>query len=205
VYKLVGFIRFRPDLSHEEAASHWRQQHGPLVSRIPGLISYVQNFVHEGLPLQGGGQPASPGFDGYMWHLYPDRDTMEAASKSAEWAAVIADGATFINQSVSNMGPADEVLVADGTRGPYKVAVLSASADLEQASALPGVSRYVVNRLNFPGSEGGPADRVLEEFWFSAAHEYQRAVASPEWKQRLNGSAIQGVWSASVEEVTVKG
>lgn len=203
MYKLIGLIYFRPDLSPEESAAHWREQHGPLVSRIPGLASYVQNFVGENLPPQDGAQPANPGYDGYMWHLYPDQDTMETASKSPEWQAVIADGATFINQSGSNMGPADETVVTDGEKGPYKVAVLSSSSGSQQPGAIAGVSRYVVNRLNFPAAEGGAADRILEEFWFPSAADYQRTAASTEWKQRLNGAVVQGIWAGSVDEVTV--
>jgi uncharacterized protein (TIGR02118 family) len=205
MYKLIGLIYFRPDLSREESAGHWRKQHGPLVSRIPGLVSYVQNFVEEGLPPQDGAQPANPGYDGYMWHLYPDKATMEKASESPEWQAVVADGATFIDQSASNMGPADEIVVTDGKRGAYKVAVLSASSDPQrQPSPVPGASRYVVNRLHFPGSDG-TTDRILEEFWFSSSADYQLVAASPEWKQRLNGTAVQALWSGSATEVTVLG
>lgn len=205
MYKLIGLIYYRPDLSHEESADHWRKQHGPLVSRIPGLVSYVQNFVAEGLPPQDGARPANPGFDGYMWHLYPDKATMEKASESPEWQAVIADGATFIDQSASNMGPADEIVVTDGEKGPYKVAVLSVSSDpQQQPGPVPGASRYAVNRLHFPGSDGA-TDRILEEFWFSTAADYQRLAASTEWKRRLNGTVVRGLWSGSAQEVTVLG
>lgn len=205
MYKLIGLIYFRPDLRREESAGHWREHHGPLVSRIPGLVSYVQNFVAEGLPPQDGAPPADPGFDGYMWHLYPDQAAMEKASASPAWQDVIADGATFIDQSASNMGPADETVVTDGEKGAYKVAVLSVSPGPRQpAGPVPGASRYVVNRLHFPGSDGA-TDRVLEEFWFPGPADYRRAAATTEWKQRLSGTIVRGLWSGSVSEVTVRG
>ena len=41
--KIVAAIPLRKDMDRAEALRYWREVHGPIVARVPGLRKYVQN------------------------------------------------------------------------------------------------------------------------------------------------------------------
>ena len=45
----LAVLRKRPDWTIEQFYEHWRDVHGPLVSRLPGLRKYVQYFTQSKL------------------------------------------------------------------------------------------------------------------------------------------------------------
>ena len=44
--KYLAILRKKTNWTDEEFRQHWKQVHGPLVAQIPGLVKYVQYYVH---------------------------------------------------------------------------------------------------------------------------------------------------------------
>ena len=44
--KYLAILRKNNNWTDEEFRQHWKQVHGPLVAQIPGLVKYVQYYVH---------------------------------------------------------------------------------------------------------------------------------------------------------------
>lgn len=78
----------------EEFSRYWREVHGPIGRRIPGLRRLVQSHT---VP-----QPADMGaadFDGMAELWFDDLSALEAARRSPEWRASTEDEANFIDKS----------------------------------------------------------------------------------------------------------
>lgn len=43
--KRISLLRRRPDVSAETFANEWRQVHGPMVRKLPGILGYRQNQI----------------------------------------------------------------------------------------------------------------------------------------------------------------
>jgi uncharacterized protein (TIGR02118 family) len=90
--KLVYCISRRPDLSREEFRRYWRDVHGGIGARIPGLRRLVHSYaVH--VP----GDAHQPDFDGMAELWFDDAASLLAARQSPEWRASTADEAHFID------------------------------------------------------------------------------------------------------------
>jgi len=89
--KLVYCITRRRGMSLEEFSRYWREVHGPIGRRIPGLRRLVQSH-----PVP---HPAdmSPPFDGMAELWFDDLAALEAARRSPEWRTSSADEAHFID------------------------------------------------------------------------------------------------------------
>jgi uncharacterized protein (TIGR02118 family) len=90
--KLAYCITRRPDLTPEEFDRYWREVHGPIGARIPGLRRLVQSRA---LPIPGDAH--APDFDGMAELWFEDVASLLKARKSAEWQASSADEANFID------------------------------------------------------------------------------------------------------------
>jgi len=90
--KLVYCITRRPGMSLEEFSRYWREVHGPIGRRIPGLRRLVQSH-----PLARPADIVLPAFDGMAELWFDDLAALEAARRSPEWRASSADEANFID------------------------------------------------------------------------------------------------------------
>jgi uncharacterized protein (TIGR02118 family) len=90
--KLVYCITRRPGMTLEEFSRYWREVHGPIGRRIPGLRRLVQSHAVLHPPDLG-----RPGFDGMAELWFDDLAALEAARRSSEWRASSADEAYFID------------------------------------------------------------------------------------------------------------
>lgn len=89
----LGFGAFFPDgTDRPEAFRYWRDVHGPIVTRIPGLRRYVQHHAVEGYREQ-------PAFAGWVEFWFDSREDLERAADSPEWKAATADSETFLDMS----------------------------------------------------------------------------------------------------------
>ena len=43
MYKVIWLVRFHEGMPRDEAVRHWREVHGPLGVKVPGMKRYVQN------------------------------------------------------------------------------------------------------------------------------------------------------------------
>jgi uncharacterized protein (TIGR02118 family) len=92
--KLVYCITRRRGMTLEEFSRYWREVHGPIGRRIPGLRRLVQNHAVPHTRDLG-----RPGFDGMAELWFDDLAALEAARRSPEWEASSADEANFIDSS----------------------------------------------------------------------------------------------------------
>lgn len=98
--KRIAVLTRRPEISREDFARHWREVHGELSRRVPGMLRYVQNLVTEEVP-----HPHLPagvsGVDGFAEIWFKDRASMEAALATEEMRTLFADGPNFTATSVT--------------------------------------------------------------------------------------------------------
>ncbi len=92
--KLVYCITKRPGMSQAAFSDYFRNVHGPIGRRIPGLRKFVQSHA-----LPQGGDARPPDFDGMAELWFDDMAALLAARRSPEWAASGADEANFIDSS----------------------------------------------------------------------------------------------------------
>ena len=90
--KLVYCITKRPDRSDAEFFRYWKDVHGPIGARIPGLRHLVQS--HTLLDLAGLRPPA---FHGMAELWFDDLAALLAARQTPEFRASSADETHFIN------------------------------------------------------------------------------------------------------------
>jgi uncharacterized protein (TIGR02118 family) len=101
--KLVGFLRYRSDLTREAANDYWRDTHGRIALGIAEMQHYVQNHTIRSID----GRPR-PAFDGFSEAWFADFATYEQAMASPQWHALVADGPELFDMSVFLSGIVDE-------------------------------------------------------------------------------------------------
>ncbi len=92
--KLVYCITKKPGLSYDEFSRYWKDVHGPIGARIPGLRKLVQSHT-----IPEGAQIRPADYDGMAELWFDDMASLRAASESAEWKASTADEDNFIDHS----------------------------------------------------------------------------------------------------------
>jgi uncharacterized protein (TIGR02118 family) len=93
--KVIYCITRKEGLSVDEFQRYWRETHGPIAARIPGVRRYIQCHM---LP-ETYGQERAPAFDGAAELWWDDLDAMRAALTSPEAAAAREDERNFIDHS----------------------------------------------------------------------------------------------------------
>lgn len=90
--KLVYCVSKKAGMKDEDFFRYWKDVHGPIGSRIPGLRRLVQ--CHR---IAIAGDKYQPDFDGVaeLWFDHPE--ALLAARQSPEWKASVEDEANFIN------------------------------------------------------------------------------------------------------------
>jgi uncharacterized protein (TIGR02118 family) len=75
----MGLLQRRSDIGRQDFRTHWRDCHGPLAARLPGLRRYHQNYVvdreQRGISHARGGED----FDGFSELWFDDVPSMLAA------------------------------------------------------------------------------------------------------------------------------
>jgi uncharacterized protein (TIGR02118 family) len=79
-------------MTPEDFSRYWREVHGPIGRRIPGLRRLVQSHSVPHPP-----DMTPPDFDGMAELWFDDLAALEAARQSPEWRASTADEANFID------------------------------------------------------------------------------------------------------------
>lgn len=91
--KLIYCLNRRSGLSVEEFQSYWREVHGPIAAKIPGLRRYVQSHV---LPSTYASTFVPP-YDGVAELWFDDLESFQRAVASAEMMAAREDERNFID------------------------------------------------------------------------------------------------------------
>jgi uncharacterized protein (TIGR02118 family) len=91
--KVIILLARRDDMSREDFTRYTRDQHLPLVAKLPGLRRLVINHV---LPDPNGPPPA---YDAVAEDWFDNMAAMGAAFESPEGQAVLADAPNFLDMS----------------------------------------------------------------------------------------------------------
>ena len=90
--KFIAFLRRRKDIDYGAFQEHWRERHGPIAARVPGIRRYVQCHARAGIYESG----REPDFDGIPISWFDDTDALRYSGKSDELAATRADEVHFL-------------------------------------------------------------------------------------------------------------
>jgi len=89
---MLVFVKRRSDLSPESFHAYWRDVHGAIGARVPGVRRYVQ---HHAIPnLYTGGR--EPVYDGVAQTWFDDLEAMRAAAGTEQLAATVEDQRHFM-------------------------------------------------------------------------------------------------------------
>ena len=86
----VFMVVRKPGLDHRDFFDHWLNVHAGLAAQVPGLRRYIQ--CHGVLEYLARGTATH---DGWSEFWFDDFWSFQQATKSPEWAAMEADGATL--------------------------------------------------------------------------------------------------------------
>jgi len=90
--KRISLVKRKPGIDRDEFCRYWREVHGPLALKLPGLLRYVQCHSVPSMYAKG-----DPPFDGAAQVWFADLAAMERAFTSREYLEEARpDGAKFI-------------------------------------------------------------------------------------------------------------
>ena len=95
--KFFFILRRKPGFSPEEFHRYWEEVHGPIVSRLPGLVRYFQHHVVS-VPRPEYAQEDAP-IDGIVETWWESAEALEQVKTTPELQAVIADEPNFMGHS----------------------------------------------------------------------------------------------------------
>jgi uncharacterized protein (TIGR02118 family) len=96
VIKSVSLLTRREGMSVEDFQTYWREVHGPIAARIPGLRRYVQCATLPELYAE----ESPPDFDGVAELWWDNIEAMQQARATPESEATAADASNFLAGSV---------------------------------------------------------------------------------------------------------
>lgn len=88
MFTVTFVLHEKAELDREESLRYWREQHGPLVSAVPGVQRYVQQHAVAG-------PDGRPPFLGVASLSFADEAAFGSAAASPEFAAALADVPNF--------------------------------------------------------------------------------------------------------------
>jgi uncharacterized protein (TIGR02118 family) len=200
----MGLLQRKAGLEAAEFRSHWRNVHGPLATKLPGLRRYHQNHVvdrqQRGISYARGAYD----FDGISELWFDDLPTMQGAFSTNLVNELGADESTFIGDLKLITAIQHQVLpVTKGERLIKRMSTLKRRPDIsaekfqrewfdvhsELVKRLPEVKGYTQN-LIFDRSHGRgrpltydefPVDGIVE-LWFRDTDELESGFRSPSGK-----------------------
>lgn len=89
--KSIELVTRRPGMATGLFRQYWREVHGPLGARIPGMLRYDQNHADDAMDEVGG-----QGLDGLAIAWFASTAVMREAALSPEYAATRADEGNFL-------------------------------------------------------------------------------------------------------------
>jgi uncharacterized protein (TIGR02118 family) len=110
--KFIGLLTRKDGMSVDDFQRYWREVHGPLMAKVPGIRRYIQSHA---LPetYEAANPPA---YDGLAEAWFDSVEAYESARRSREWQAGAADAANFIGSSDTLL--TREEAIVDGFAAP---------------------------------------------------------------------------------------
>ena len=109
--KLVYCITKKPGLTDEEFFRYWKNVHGPLGARIPGLRKLVQSRR-----MTVPADKYASDYDGMAELWFDNVEALLAARTSPEWKASSEDEGNFIDHNKVAYFVSEEHVILDNTR-----------------------------------------------------------------------------------------
>ena len=104
MFTVTFVVNEKPGMDRTEALRYWRDTHGPIVRKVPGVRRYVQQ--HAVAAPEG-----EPPFLGVASLYFDDQEAFGAAAASPEFAAAIEDVANFGHTQLATAITEDVVIV----------------------------------------------------------------------------------------------
>jgi uncharacterized protein (TIGR02118 family) len=103
--KVLILFRKRSDLGMEEFQRCWKETHGPIAAKMPGLRKYIQDHVIADPP------PEDRPYDAVAELWFESAESFQASMASREGQATMADAATFADMDSIRLVMAKEVTI----------------------------------------------------------------------------------------------
>ena len=108
--KLIYCITKKPGMTQDEFFRYWKDVHGPIGARIPGLRKLVQSHTRE---ISGDKHPY---YDGMAELWFDDAEALLAARQSPEWKTATEDELNFIDHRKVAYFVTEEHVILDDRR-----------------------------------------------------------------------------------------
>ena len=95
--KFFFILRRKPGVSAEEFRKYWKETHGPIVAKLPGLVRYFQHHVAS-VPRAEYAQDDAE-IDGIVETWWESPEALQHVYTTPELQAVIADEPNFMGHS----------------------------------------------------------------------------------------------------------
>jgi uncharacterized protein (TIGR02118 family) len=220
VIKRVSLVRRKQGMSVEDFQKHWREVHGPLAVRVPGLRRYIQSHVL--LETYDGATP--PTYDGMVETWWDSVEASEQARLTPEREAVDADGRNLFSSSTGLI--TTEVPIIDAFPSArdrqsmvkyvamlYRKEGVSVEAFQKYGREVhgpinvkrdPAMRRYIQTHVlpETYNSANPPAYDGLPEAWYDSLEAYQNRPRDPSGPTDLHwGEYCRGqeqIWTREV-------
>ena len=106
--KLVYCITKKPGMTDGEFSRYWKDVHGPIGARIPGLRRLIQSHR-----ITVKGDKYQPDYDGVAELWFDDAQSMLSARGTPEWEASVQDEVNFIDHNKVAYFVAEEHVIRD--------------------------------------------------------------------------------------------
>ena len=103
--KVLILFRRRSDMGMEEFQRYWKDTHGPIAAKMPGLGKYVQDHLITDPP-----QEDRP-YDAVAELWFESAESFHTSLASPEGQATLADAATFADTDSVRIVMAEEVTI----------------------------------------------------------------------------------------------
>jgi uncharacterized protein (TIGR02118 family) len=198
----VGVLRRRPDMDTDSFRRHWRETHGPLAARLPGLRRYEQNLVIDRSQLAIDHARGGWDVDGFSQLWFDDVEAMRASTATSEFAATVPDIERFIGDIKLVVCQPNVVVPLAPNAGSLikRMSILRRRPDIDAArfreewfgfhaeavARFPGIAGYTQNLVLERGAdlfkpapyEQVPIDGIVE-LWFPDKATLEAAFHSP--------------------------
>jgi uncharacterized protein (TIGR02118 family) len=197
----MGLLTRKPSVTTEQFHRHWREVHGPLAAKLPGLRRYHQNYIIGSLQLDPDGGQGDWRLDGISELWFDDPAAMRAAIGSDAYRAVAADEPNCMVNSKAIVAEQNVIVpLQSGDVGRFvkcmsilihaqgvNAAVLRETGiemNSSTVARLSGLVGYTLNVVVARMAAGAPATYEaipvdgLAEMWFRDAEALRAAFAS---------------------------
>jgi uncharacterized protein (TIGR02118 family) len=198
----MGLLTRKQGSSSEDFRSHWRNVHGPLAARLPGLKRYHQNHVVDSRQLAIDHPRGNWAIDGISELWFDSTDAMHRAISSDAYLDVARDHERFVGQIGLITAEQNIVVPVGSAAGPLvkRMSILTRKPGLtpaqfkaewwgfhaEAVKAFPNLMGYTQNFVTersislgkSASYEALPIDGMVE-LWFRSVGDIEAAFRSP--------------------------